>query len=29
VTDVVLDGRIDAAIAAFGLARFTPARAAE
>jgi glycine oxidase len=29
VTDVVLDGRIDPAIAAFGLGRFTPARAAE
>jgi glycine oxidase len=29
VTDVVLDGRIDPAIAAFGLDRFTPARAAE
>jgi glycine oxidase len=29
VTDVVLDGRIDPAIAAFGLDRFSPARAAE
>ena len=29
VTNVVLDGRVDPAIAAFGLDRFTPARAAE
>lgn len=29
MTDVVLDGRVDPALAAFGLERFTPARAAE